>query len=379
MHILHVYKDYAPVLGGIENHIRALAEAQAAAGHQVTVLVCNRSPRTNRENLNGVHIVKVGRVTTLASMPISPDFPGALRGLQPDITHLHCPFPLGEISQWHAGNKRPYVITYHADVTRAVQRLIMIGYGPLWQRILRRAMRVIATSPNYAATSPNLRRVSERVTIVPLGVDTEHFKPPPAPPPPRPTMLLFVGRMRHYKGIDDLLRALPSLPRDVRLTLAGDGPKRAEWETLSASLNLRDRVTFLGDVPDETLPAVYLSGDVFVLPATNRSEAFSIALVEAMASGLPCVTTEVGSGTSYVVEHGVTGFVAPPRSPGALAGALAQLVTDSALRARMGAAGRDRAGRLFKFEDMIARVEAAYRTALGARTGLRDPSGLGEL
>ena len=213
MRILHIYKDYAPILGGIENHIRALAEAQAAAAHQVTVLVCNRGPRTTQENLNGVHVVKVGRVTTLASMPISLGFPSALRALRPDITHLHYPFPLGEISQWLADARRPYVITYHADVTRAVQRLIMIGYGPLLRRILRRAGRVIATSPNYAATSPNLRRVPERVSIVPLGIDTEHFKPPPAPPQPRPTTLLFVGRMRHYKGIDDLLRALPLLPR----------------------------------------------------------------------------------------------------------------------------------------------------------------------
>jgi rhamnosyl/mannosyltransferase len=101
-----------------------------------------------------------------------------------------------------------------------------------------------------------------------------------------------------------------------------------------------------------------------VLPATTRAEAFSLALVEASASGLPCVTTEVGSGTSYVVAHEVTGLVVPPRSPRALADALARLIADPGLRARMGQSARDRALQLFRFEVMIERLEAVYRAAL---------------
>jgi rhamnosyl/mannosyltransferase len=364
MHILHVYKDYFPVIGGIENHIRAVAEAQAAAGHQVTALACARGLSGAEENRNGVRVVKVGRLATLASMPISPGFPRALRGIQPDITHLHYPYPLGELSQWLAGRNRPYVITYHADVTRASQRLIMLAYGPLLRRILRGAARLIVTSPNYAATSSNLRRIAERITVAPLGADTERFHPPRNPPSLRPTTLLFVGRMRHYKGVDVLLRAMTALPSDVRLILVGDGPKREEWEALSASLALHARVAFLGAVPNRSLPSLYRDADVFVLPATTRAEAFSLALVEASASGLPCVTTEVGSGTSYVVAHEVTGLVVPPRSPRALADALARLIADPGLRARMGQSARDRALQLFRFEVMIERLEAVYRAAL---------------
>ncbi len=370
MRILHVYKDYYPVLGGIENHIKAMAEAQAAAGHQVTVLVCNRGPHTIEETIHGVRVLKGGRLLTIASTPLSPDFPRVLRSLQPDITHLQAPYPLGEVAQWFAGRGRPYVISYQADVTRPEQRAIMRVYGPLFRRILRGAGRVLVTSPTYAATSPNLRRIPERLAIVPLGVDTERFRPPRAPPAPHPTTLLFVGRMRHYKGVDVLLRALPALPQDVRLLLVGDGPKRAEWEAMSASLNLHERVAFLGDVPEGSLPSLYRDADVFVLPATTRAESFGTVLVEAMASGLPCITTEVGSGTSYVVEHNVTGFVVPPRSPETLADVLNRLVADPALCARMGAAGRERAVRLFRFEDMLARVEAVYREALADLPGL---------
>jgi len=366
MHILHVYKDYSPVIGGIENHVKALAEAQVAAGHQVTVLVCNRGPRTVEENLNGVRVLKAGRVTTVASTPLSPDFPRVLRSLRPDITHLQAPYPMGEVAQWLAGRGRPYVISYQADVTRPEQRVIMRVYGPLFRHILRGARRVLATSPNFAASSPYLRAVAERVRIVPLGIDVSRFAPPASTSPPavRPFTLLFVGALRHYKGVDDLIRALPNLPPDTRLLIAGDGPKRTEWEMLCASLGLRERVTFLGRVADEALPGLYHSADVFVLPSNSPAESFGTVLVEAMASRLPCVTTEVGSGTSYVVEHNVTGFVVPPRSPETLADVLNRLVADPTLQAQMGTAGRERAVRLFRFEDMVARVEAVYREVL---------------
>jgi len=373
VNILHLYKDYFPVLGGIENYIRALAEAQVRRGHTVTVLVTHRGRHTVEEDLNGVRVLKAGRLATVASAPLSLELPRLLARESPDITHLHFPYPVGEISQWLVGRNRPYVITYHADPTRLAQRAIMFVYTPLLRLILRRAQSVLATSPNYAATSLHLRHVPERTLSVPLGVDAGRFTPAPGDASTHPSTvaegartnlstitILFVGRMRHYKGVDDLLRAMRHLPNAARLSLAGDGPKRAEWEALSRQLKLGERVTFLGDVPDEALPALYQSANIFALPANTRAEAFGTALIEAMASGLPCVTTEVGSGTSYVVENEITGLVAPPRSPEALAQALNRLLADSALRARMGAAGRERVLQHFTLEKMIEGVEAAY-------------------
>jgi rhamnosyl/mannosyltransferase len=363
MHVLHVYKDYYPVLGGIENHVRALAEDQVRRGHTVTVLVTNPQAQTVTEALNGVRVIKVGRLGTVASTPLSPAFPRVLRRLRPDLTHLHAPYPVGEIAQWLAGRGRPYVLTYHADPTRWLQRLVLRLYGPLFRRVLRGAARVLATSPNYAASSPYLRAAAERVTIVPLGVDPERFRPGPARAEQPPTVL-FVGQLRHYKGVDDLLRALAQLPPAARLVVAGDGPMRPAWEALSASLGLAERVTFLGLVDDAALPGLYQSADLFVLPATTRAEAFGTVLLEAMAAGLPCVTTDVGSGTAYVVQHGVTGLVTPPRDARALAAALNQLLADPARRARMGAAGRARVLSTFTQDHMLEQVEAIYRAVI---------------
>ena len=307
MHIVHVYKDYHPVRGGIENHIKILAEAQVAAGHRVTVLVCDPGWRTTRMELAGVEIIKAARLATLASMPISLSQPAALARLRADVAHVHSPYPLGEAANWLLRPTRATVITHHSDVVR--QRALLRIYGPILRRALRRADRIIATSPRYIETSPWLRPVGDACRVVPLGVDHTRFTPA-ARPPDGPTTVLFVGRLRYYKGVDTLLSALPDLP-DVRVDIAGDGPKRDEWEQQAEGLGLSDRVRFLGDVEDDDLPSVYRRAHLFVLPANARAEAFGSVLLEAMSSGLPCVTTEVGSGTSWVVQDGATGLVVP--------------------------------------------------------------------
>lgn len=363
IHVLHIYKDYPPVLGGIENHIRVLAEAQARAGHRVTVLVCDPGPRTTVREEAGVTVIRAGRLATAASMPLSLIQPLILARLRPDVAHVHSPYPLGEMANWLLGRARATVITHHSDVVR--QRGWLRLYGPLLRRVLAAADRILVTSPRYLETSPWLRPVREKCVIVPLGVDHRRFVPPPAPYDGPPT-LLFVGKLRYYKGLDTLLEAMRALP-GVHLNVVGEGPMGPVWADLAVRLGLADRVHFLGEVEDEALPALYHRAHVFVLPANARAEAFGTVLLEAMASGLPCVTTEVGTGTSWVVQDGVTGLVVPPRDPQALAVALRSLLDDPSLRQRMGEAGRARVEEQFTQEQMVERVEAVYGELVVAR------------
>lgn len=362
MNILHIYKDYHPVLGGIENHIKVLAEAQAAAGHQVIVLVCDPGLRTCVETLNGVRIIKAGRLTTVASMPLSLSQPVALARLRPDVAHIHSPYPLGELANWLLGRSRATIITHHSDVVR--QKEWLRFYGPLLRRVIRASDRIIATSPRYVETSPWLRPVREKCVVVPLGVDHHRFDTPPSEFSGPPT-LLFAGRLRYYKGLDTLLRALTSLP-DAHLDIVGDGLMRHPWETLAAELGIAGRVHFLGEIDDANLPACYHHAHIFVLPANARAEAFGTVLLEAMASGLPCITTELGTGTSWVVQDSVTGLVVPPRDPQALAEAIRSLLEDPQRRAEMGRAARARVEAEFTLERMIARVQSVYEKALAA-------------
>jgi len=356
MRILHVYKDYFPVLGGIENHIRVLAEAQAAQGHQVIVLACALGRRTVIEERAGVRIIKAGRLATAASMPLSLSQPIALARLQPEVIHVHSPYPLGEVSAWLFHSRTPLVITYHSDVVRQQGWLKL--YRPFLARVLDHAVRLIVTSPRYVETSPWLAPRRDKCVVVPLGVDEERFRPPERPFAGPPT-LLFAGRLRYYKGLDTLLQALTALP-EVQLEIVGDGPQRKEWEALTQQLGLTERVRFHGEVDDAELPGWYQRAHLFVLPANARAEAFGTVLLEAMASGLPCVTTEVGTGTSWVVQDGVCGRVVPPRAPQALAEAIRELLGDPARLTAMGQAARARVESEFTQARMIARVQAVY-------------------
>lgn len=126
---------------------------------------------------------------------------------------------------------------------------------------------------------------------------------------------------------------------EARLLIGGDGPKRAEWEALAQQLGVAHKIQFLGLIPDEDLPGFYASGDIFVLPSNSRVESFGIVLQEAMAAARSCVTTELGTGTSWLVQDGITGLVVPPKDPVALADAINSLLADHDKRLQMGRAG----------------------------------------
>jgi len=366
LRILHVYKDYDPVVGGIENHIRVLAEAQAAAGMDVGVLVCNPGGLPSVERRNGVEVLRAQRLATALSMPISAHQPVLLARHRADVVHVHAPYPLGEVSALALRHGARLVLTYHADIQRQ-QRALRL-YAPFLRRVLRAADRIIATSPNYIKTSPWLAGVADRCRVVPLGVDQERFSPGPREVR-EDAELLFVGRLRYYKGLDVLLRALRGL-RGIRLRIVGDGPMGKAWRSLAQELGLQGRVSFEGRIPDEELPEVYRRARVFILPSTSRAEAFGTVLLEAMASGLPCITTELGTGTSWVVRHEQTGLVVPAADQDALRDAIARLIADPARAAAMGAAGRQRIESCFTVEAMVAGVTAIYAELL---SGDRSP------
>jgi rhamnosyl/mannosyltransferase len=176
-------------------------------------------------------------------------------------------------------------------------------------------------------------------------------------------LLLFVGRLRHYKGVNVLIEAMQQLPEATAL-IVGIGPLAADLQQQAQAAGLLDRVQFLGEQPDAALVALYHAADVFVLPSTNRAETFGIVQLEAMACGRPCVCTELGTGTSYVNQHGVTGLVVPPNDPAALAAAVRQLLADEPLRRRLGEAGRRRAQSEFSIDAMLDRTLDFYGEAL---------------
>jgi rhamnosyl/mannosyltransferase len=199
--------------------------------------------------------------------------------------------------------------------------------------------------------------------VVPLGIDPDPFTnaTPLLESSDLPT-ILFIGRLRYYKGLEYLLEALKEIK--ARLIVGGNGPMRSVWERKMRELGLSNRVIFLGDIGKDDLPRLYASADIFVLPATMRSEAFGTVLLEAMAAGLPCVTTELGTGTSYVVQDGINGLIVPPKNSQALSGAINYLIANEEIRIGYGSAGKQRVRQNFTLNQMVTRVEEIYQIVL---------------
>lgn len=370
MKIVHVYKDYhPPVRGGIEQTVELAARAQAALGHDVTVLASASGSRLSvTETIAGVRVVRVAEWGRAMSSPLCPGFPAALRRLRADVWHLHFPNPLGEVSWMLTKPAGALVVTYHSDVVR--QRAVMPVYGLFVRALLRRADVVLPTSNRYVDFSPFLREVRGKCRVVPSGIDLsslagidreseatvrlrERYGGP---------FVLFVGRMRYYKGLDVLLRAM-TLVRG-HAVIVGDGPMRHALHSLHAELGLGDRVFFTGSLSDDDLRAHLAAAAVGVLPSTHPSEALGLAQIEYFAAGLPSVCTELGTGTSFVNRDGETGFVVPPGNPTALAAALGRLLDDEPLRRRMGDAARVRAHDVFSSEAMVRGYQAGYEEAV---------------
>jgi rhamnosyl/mannosyltransferase len=180
-----------------------------------------------------------------------------------------------------------------------------------------------------------------------------------------PRVVFFVGRHVYYKGIDHLIRAMKGV--DAHLVLGSDGPLTPELGRLTRSLGLSSRVTFAGRIADEDLPCFYHASDIFCLPSVARSEAFGIVQLEAMACGVPVVSTRLTTGVVYVNQDGVTGVTVPPADSAALTGALNRLLGDKALRRKLGRQGRERVHREFTHDINARRTLELYAEVLSRK------------
>ncbi len=361
---MHVYKAYPPVRGGIEGHVDLLTRQLSARGVRAEVL-CARVPGTSRDEVRaGVAVHRCWTPLTLASTPLPPLLPWAVRRSAAAIVHLHYPWPPNELAWLLGGRGRPLVVSVQCDIVRQ-QRLAAL-LAPLTQRVLGAAARILVNGA-FMRDEPLLAAHRARVLHIPLGVDTARLRPDPGARDPLPELdrprILFVGRLRHYKGLPVLAAALARLPA-AQLIVAGDGPERQTLEAALQAAGCRARAHLLGEVDDDTLLRLYQTSDVAVLPSTSRAEAFGLAIAEAQSCGLPAVTTAVGTGTAQTIADGDSGRVVAPNDPQALADSLAWCL-DPTRTATLRAAARAHAERRLSAERMTDAVCRVYEELPG--------------
>jgi len=367
MRILQVYKDYfPPVRGGIESHLNILSHGLADRGIATEVLVSNTCNKLEIQLDGKIKITKVPQITRIASAPINYNLVYYLRkiGGQHDLLHFHLPNPTAEVSFLISCMKKHAVATYHSDIIR--QRRTAKLYRPLLQAFLARTDCIIATSPNYVNSSSILRKYQHKCKIVPLGIRLSRFNQPlngslnPVLIRKKygERLIVFIGKFRYYKGISVLLEAMKHIK--AKLLLIGEGYLENELKKKVAEQRLENKVIFLGELSDEAVNVFLYACDVFVLPSVERSEAFGIVQLEAMACGKPVVCTELGTGTSYINQHHKTGLVVEPNKPIELARAINCLLERPELRSQFGQAALERVQKLFSASRMIDDLVAIY-------------------
>jgi rhamnosyl/mannosyltransferase len=383
MRVLHIGKYFAPFAGGIENFMLDLVEATAPLGVTNSVLVhaSDRRPQHSPGSETGHTKLYVERVATWGQFvyaPLAPGFGFALQRLlarkHPDLIHIHMP---NTSAFWLLASRRarsiPWLVHWHSDVVGpgldGRLRLLYPAYQPLEQGLLKQASTIIATSPPYLESSDALRPWQDKSRVVPLGIDENRLLD-------RETgrsdahwsgsgrlRVLTVGRTTPYKGIDILVRAALDLP-EAELIVAGDGDQRPRCERLVPA-EASDRIRFVGSVSDGVRNQLMATCDLLVLPSRNRAEAFGMALLEAMALGKPTVATNVqGSGMSWVVDHGKTGWLVPPDDVDALSRCLAKLDRNRNQLARAGAAARQRFEQRFRIDAIARQIVSIYSESL---------------
>ncbi|MDE3053727.1 MAG: glycosyltransferase [Gemmatimonadota bacterium] len=371
--VLQVGKFYPPDEGGMETHLEGLCRHISGAG-RLEVLVSARGRQTTHEIRDGVSVTRAGTLATVRSAPVCPDLWRRMRASRADIVHLHHPNPSAFLAYLMSGHRGRLIVTYHSDVVQ--QRWLNVVYEPIVRAVLRRADAIIVSSQEYMDTSPMLQRYRDRCEVIPMAIEPDRF----ATADPREVaeirrrfgdrIVLAVGRLVYYKGLEFLIRAMPGV-RGHALVI-GQGPMREALLAEAEAAGVADRVTLLGHVEDPV--PYYHAARVFALPSHLRSEAFGIVQLEAMAAGLPVVNSRIPSGVSGVSLDGVTGITVSPGEPDALAAAINALLDDPARAARLGAAGRRRVAERYSLESMTERTLALYARVL-AGEGPRSRGG----
>jgi len=389
LRVLHIGKYFPPHRGGMETFLRDLATEQCAQGMAADVLVhsterrlrtvCER-PRQDDPPLN---IIRVARWFNLSFAPISPLFPlwiaKRVGATSPSVIHIHMP----NVSAFWClllprARRVPWVIHWHADVLasqhkKSLKYLYWL-YRPFEQALLRRAARIIATSPPYLTSSRPLEMHRDRCTVVPLGIRDATSEPDArtSSAPQRDLRVLFVGRLTYYKGLSFLIEAVSTLP-EVELRIVGQGEQRAHLEALAARRGAGGRIAFLGDLTDTQVSAELDACHCLCLPSIERTEAFGVVLLEAMRKAKALVVTTVaGTGMSWVSPSGVTGLSVAPEDAEALTDALRRLRDEPGLRTALGVAARARFETCFRISEPVKALRTIYRAVQDPDTSARS-------
>ncbi|AIR62963.1 glycosyl transferase family 1 [Cedecea neteri] len=327
MKVLQVSKFYPPVHGGIEQVAFDISEGITKDEVKpVDVLCVDPFGRREGDEKFKYKVYRQKLLVQLFSTPLSLSFITRWRSIrnQYDVIHVHLPNPLAVLALFLFPPKGKIILHWHSDIVK--QKKLLMFFYPLQKWILDRCEKIIVTSPIYGQSSPTLQHYQNKITCIPIGVDTqcmplneklehdirERYK--------NKKIVFSLGRLVYYKGMEYLIDAARALPQDYVILIGGTGPLIDTLKDKVTKENLSSKVILLGSINYSDLASYYKACDVFCLPSIHESEAFGVVQLEAMSFSKPLVSTSIPrSGVAWVNQHNETGIVVKPNDAQALA------------------------------------------------------------
>lgn len=373
MRVLHISKYYFPYLGGVESICKYLVERMP---QHITSVVCFNSQRKNAvDEVNGHRVYRVGTLLNIARQALSLSYRNGLQWAilaeKPDVIQFHWanPFP-AILLRLVMPKDVKLVLHWHMDIIR--QWYLYWAVRPWEKWLIKRADHIVVTSPQYRDGSKPLKKVKEKVRIVPNSIDESVFelqaedekriqelralydgKP----------IVFFMGRHTKYKGLRHLIEAEQYMRSDCVIVIGGKGPLTESLKALAKKRN-STRIHFIGRLSDDDLRCYLYAASIFAFPSVTKNEAFGVALAEAMYCYTPAVTFTIkGSGVNLVNLDGVTGIEVPQvgNQDKAYAEALDTLVVDTNLQKEYSIAAHKRVADNFLIKHMVEAMEKVYR------------------
>jgi len=376
MRILQVTPFYPPHIGGIEYHVEALSRKLVEAGHEVTVYTSNVPKTRKHEVVDGVEVHRFNCPFAPLNNPIMPGlFFKLLRSNKFDIIHTHGYVHLSSnlVALSKIFTRRPFVLTSHGAILdykgwRGV--IETLYHRSIGKWTLKSAHKVVALTTTQAQILENLGARNSNIAVIPnwvelnqthLDTDTEGFRR--AHKLSNRQVVLFVGGLQPRKGVQYLIEATKYCKTKPAVVIIGDeGPgyrgSRANLEKQVLDLRLDEQVMFLGSFPRGKLAAAYKAADLVVLP--SLAEGLPLVLLEAMSLGKCVIATRV-PGNIDVVKDGWNGVLVEPKNPRELAEKIDLLLTDSALREKLGAQARRDIEQNYSSQAVLDKFLALYQ------------------
>jgi glycosyltransferase involved in cell wall biosynthesis len=369
--------------GGGEIVAYNLAVSMARRGHEVAVFTTSADHRDFIERFDGITVHHYGTNFRLEKGFFSFNLFRKPLVQEVDVVHAHLTVPPGEVAAlfYAKTKKKPLVVTYHGDPDvrygKLNRRIIVSVYNKfMLNKVLSGASIIVSPSKRYIDESRFLPQYKDKLVTIPNGINVEEFNIPYSKAECRTKLgwatddniILFVGNLIQYKGPHILIRAMPGVIERIpktRLIMVGSGNMRDELEKLSKKLELSKYVEFAGFVGGNLKSLYYKTADIFVLPSIMGPENSPVAILEAMASGLPTVASKI-SGIPDTVNDGETGSLIPPGDSEALADAVVHLLRDPNLRSRMADSAKKKLDN-YSWEKIAKESEKLYKSLTSAQ------------